>query len=197
MTVAIYARVSTATQTHRSQIAELTRWVDVNAGKRALWFRDKAIGTTMERPGWAKLWRAVETGQIARIVVWRIDRLGRTARGLTELFEELQRRNVGLVSLREGIDLSTPSGRVMANIVASIAQFETEVRSERQRAGIAAARAAGVRWGGRKQGTRVKLTAEKEAAIRNLHASGESISAIARTVGLSRPTIYRALRSAV
>lgn len=77
--------------------------------------------------------------------------------------------------------------------LASVAAYETEVRKERQLAGIAKAKSEGKSWGGRKTGTRVKLTEEKEVAIRQLHQQGQSVAAIARTVGLTRKTIYRAL----
>jgi DNA invertase Pin-like site-specific DNA recombinase len=97
------------------------------------------------------------------------------------------------VSLREGIDLSTPPGRMLANMLASVAQFETEIRAERVLAGQAAARLKGKRWGGRKAGTRVRVTEEKERTIKAMHKAGESMTAIARTVELSRPTIYAVL----
>jgi DNA invertase Pin-like site-specific DNA recombinase len=126
-------------------------------------------------------------------VVWRLDRLGRTAAGLTKLFADLQDRKIGLVSLKDGIDLSTASGRMLANVLASVAQFETELRGERVRAGQDAARAAGRTIGGRKAGTRVRLTLEKERAVRRLHKAGTSIAEIARTLQLSRPTVYKAL----
>lgn len=194
MSIAIYLRASSKTQKHRSQAADLKRWVAAYAvGQQVRWYRDTHTGTTMDRQGWSKLWADVQAGKVAKIVVWRIDRLGRTALGLTRLFSELQERRIGLVSLREGIDLDTAAGRMMANVIASVAQYETEVRSERQRAGIEAARAAGKAWGGRKAGTRVRLTLEKERTIKRLHAAGESIAAIARTVELSRPTVYAAL----
>jgi len=122
-----------------------------------------------------------------------LDRLGRTAKGLLTLLDELQALNVGFVSLREGFDISTPAGRLMAGVLASVASYETEVRKERQLAGIAKAKADGKTWGGRKTGTRVKLTTEKEVAIRQLQEKGCSIASIARTVGLTRKTIYRAL----
>ena len=64
-----------------------------------------------------------------QLVCWRLDRLGRTARGLTKLFDELQQLNVGLVGLKEGLNLSTAAGRLMANVLASVAQFETEIES--------------------------------------------------------------------
>jgi DNA invertase Pin-like site-specific DNA recombinase len=76
-------------------------------------------------------------------------------------------------------------------VLASVAAYETEVRKERQLAGIA--KAEGKTWGGRKTGTRVRLTEEKEAAIRQLHEQGKPVASIARTVGLTRKTVYRAL----
>jgi DNA invertase Pin-like site-specific DNA recombinase len=120
-------------------------------------------------------------------------RLGRTAKGLLELLDELQRLNVGFVSLREGIDLNTPAGRLMLVVLAGVSQYETEVRKERQLAGIAGGREAGKTWGGRKPGTRVKLTEEKEAVIHELHGQGKPVVAIARMVHLTRRTVYKAL----
>jgi DNA invertase Pin-like site-specific DNA recombinase len=86
------------------------------------------------------------------VVVWRLDRLGRTAKGLTALFEELIQRNVNLVTLRESFDLMTPAGRLMAVVLSGVTQYETEVRAERVLAGQAVARANGNRWGGSKEG---------------------------------------------
>ena len=81
----------------------------------------------------------------------------------------------------------------MANVLASVAQFETEVRAERILAGQAAARAKGKVWGGGKPGRRIRLSVEKEKAIRQLHREGKPIAEIARVIGLSRPTVYKAL----
>jgi len=101
---------------------------------------------------------------------------------------------VGLVSLKEGLDLSTPAGRLMAHVLASVAEYETELRGERVQAGQAVARANGKRWGGSKKGRRVKVSKLQETTIRKLKESGESVAATARTVGLSRPTVYSVLR---
>jgi DNA invertase Pin-like site-specific DNA recombinase len=86
-------------------------------------------------------------GSASTLVCWRLDRLGRTTRGLSSLFAELIERNIGFYSLREGIDLSTPAGRLMAHVLASAAQYETELRAERVLAGQAAARAQGQAMG--------------------------------------------------
>jgi len=190
---ALYYRKSTDKQTHRSQVAELERWKKANPDIAVREYRDSASGKTMDRPGWNKLWADVEAGKIDRIVVWRLDRLGRTAAGLTALFEAIQAKQVGLVSLRDSLDLSTPSGRLMAHVLASVAAYETEVRSERVRAGIDAARAEGKTWGGRKEGSRNRATEAKAEAVRKLREAGETVAAIARTVGISRPTVYSLL----
>ncbi len=190
---AIYIRVSSDQQTHRSQLADLDRWQKANPDVQVREYRDKASGKTMDRPGWNKLWADVEAGRVDRILVWRLDRCGRTASGLTSLFEALQARQVGLVSIRDSLDLSTASGRLMAHVLASVAAYETEVRSERVRAGIDAARAEGKTWGGRQDGSRNKTTEEKASAVQKLHDAGETVTAIARATGLSRPTVYSLL----
>ena len=148
----------------------------------------------MERPGWKKLETDVRSGKVSTVVVWRLDRLGRTAKGLTSLFSELQDRKVGLVSMKEGLDLSTPAGRLMAHVLASVAQYETEVRAERILAGQAAARAQGKTvTGGSEKGRRVKVTADHEQIIRTMKSDGKKITAIAKATGLSRPTVYSVL----
>jgi DNA invertase Pin-like site-specific DNA recombinase len=147
----------------------------------------------MDRPAWKRLEDDMLSGKVAKVVVWRLDRLGRTAAGLTALFEDLQRRKIGFEPLRDKIDLDTASGRLMANVLASVAAYENEVRSERIRAGQAAARAMGRRWGGSRKGRRIKVTDEQLATIRRMDADGHSKSAMARATGLSRPTVYATL----
>ena len=189
---AIYLRVSGPAQDMRSQLPDLKRWAEAS-GRPVKWYRDTASGKSMDRPGWRKLEAALTAGQVVRVVCWRLDRLGRTASGLTALFEDLQARRVGLVSLREGLDLSTPAGRLMAHVLASVAQYETELRGEPVRAGQAVAKANGKRWGGSKKGRRVKVSDLQVRTIHELKAAGEAVAAIARTVGLSRPTVYSVL----
>ncbi len=190
--VAIYVRVSSKRQDTRSQLPDLERWA-TGQDAPVKFYRDKFTGKTMDRPGWNRLQAAVDAGEVSAVVVWRIDRLGRTARGLTALFACLQEKRVNLISLKDGLDLSTAAGRLMAHVLASVAQFETEIRAERILAGQAAARAKGKVWGGGKAGRRVTLTVEKEKAIKQLSREGKGISEISRVVGLSRPTIYKAL----
>jgi DNA invertase Pin-like site-specific DNA recombinase len=190
--VAVYLRVSSKSQDTASQQSDLQRWVAAQA-KPVRFYRDAFTGMTMERPGFSRLEREIAAGNVSTVAVWRLDRLGRTAKGLTALFDDLVRRKVNLVSLRDGLDLSTPAGRLMANVLASVAAYETEVRSERQMAGIAAAREKGVKFG-RPPGTRKsRIPDAKRAAIIDHKAAGWRISDIARAVGLARKTVYAVL----
>lgn len=196
MAVGIYVRVSsTKGQETRSQEPDLQAWAKAQAEEVA-WYRDRFTGTTMARPGLERLLADVRSGKISKVCVWRLDQLGRTAKGLLTLLDELQTLGVGFVSLREGFDLGTPAGRLMAGVLASVAAYETEVRRERQLAGIARAKADGKTWGGRRVGTRVRLPEEKEALIRRRHGEGKAVASVARLVGLTRKTVYRALRRA-
>ena len=191
---AIYLRVSTVGQNHASQLPELERWADQHDGS-VRWYRDKFTGKTMDRPGMMRLLDDLRAGRLERVVVWRLDRLGRTARGLCELFDELRERKVDLVSLRDGFSLNTPSGRLHARILASVAEFETEIRAERVRAGQAAARAKGKRWGGSKPGRLLKVTQDQVAAITRMVQAGEKVATVARVTGLSRMTVYRVMKN--
>ncbi len=146
--IGIYLRCSSKGQTTKSQEPDLRQWAK---GKDEVsWYADEGVsGKTMDRKQFNRLLADVRLGKIKTIVVWRLDRLGRTASGLTALFDELIGLGVNLVSLRDGIDLGTAAGKLMANIIASIAAYETELRGERIQAGLAAKRervAAGCRF---------------------------------------------------
>jgi len=189
--IAIYIRVSSDQQDLRSQEPDMKRWVEAFAdGTPVRWYQDKVTGKTMNRPGWQQLESDMNAGKITKIVVWRLDRLGRTASGLTTLFDELRDRKINLVSLKDGLDLSTPAGRLMAGVLTSVAQYETEVRGERVLAGQAAAKAEGKTWGGSQKGRRIKVNQDQEATIKRLREERVPVAQIARAVGLSRPTVY-------
>jgi DNA invertase Pin-like site-specific DNA recombinase len=193
MATGVYIRVSSKSQDTRSQEAELRTWVRGQEDEM-VWYTDHFTGTEMTRPGLDRLIADVRTGKVNRVVVWRLDRLGRTAKGLLVLLDELKGLNCGFVSLREGFDISTPAGRLMAGVLASVSCYETEVRRERQLIGIAKAKAAGKKWGGRHAGVRIRLTEEKERLIQQLHAQKTPIAVIARMVELTRHTVYVAIR---
>jgi DNA invertase Pin-like site-specific DNA recombinase len=169
---AIYCRVSTKDQSHASQLPDLERWAEAH-GAPVEWFKDTFTGKTMNRPGMDRLIEGLRAGRLERIVVWRLDRLGRTTKGLCQLFDELTERKVDLVSLKDGFSLASPAGRLHARILASVAEYETEIRAERVAAGQAVARRKGKRWGGSKKGWRWKVTDEQQAAILEMHAAGK------------------------
>lgn len=189
---AIYLRVSSKAQNLRSQEAELKRWAEVNAPD-AKFYSDKFTGRTLDRPAWNRLQAAIDKGQVTRLVVWKLDRLGRSVKDLSKLLAELQERKINFVSLRDGCDMSTPNGRLLINLLSSIAEFENEVRTERIRAGQTAARAQGKRWGGSTKGRRLKVTDEQLQAIVAMKNQGERITTIGKTVSLDRTTIHRLL----
>jgi DNA invertase Pin-like site-specific DNA recombinase len=195
--VAVYTRVSTGAQDTKSQKPDLQKHVDgLPDGTEVKWYSDTFSGKTMVRPGWQKLEAAIQRGEVSAVVCWRLDRLGRTAKGLTALFAVLQDRKVNLVSLKDGLDLSTAAGRLMAHVLASVSQYETEIRAERVLAGQAVARKAGKVWGGSKAGPK-GVTTEQIDTIRRMNEAGESKSSMMRATGLSRPSIYRTINQYV
>ena len=192
---AIYLHVSSKSQDVASQEQYPKQWAATRA-EPVKWYQDSFTGKIMDRPGFRQLEREITGGNVSTLTVWRLDRLGRTAKGLTALFDDLFQRKVNLISLRDGLDLSTPAGRLMANVLASVAAYETEVRSERQMAGIAVAKAKGVKFG-QPEGTRKSRIPDcKRDAIFAHKAAGWKISEIARAVGLARKTVYAVLRAA-
>lgn len=122
------------------------------------------------------------------MVVWRLDRLGRSLRHLIDVVSDLELRGVQLRSLTENLDTSTPTGKLTFHVFSAMAQFERDLIRERTMAGLAAARARG-----RRGGRPTVLTAEKLRAARSMLAAGESVAAVAAALGVSRTSIYRGI----
>ena len=142
----------------------------------------------MDRPELTRILDHLRKGDT--LVVWRLDRLGRSLRHLVETVNALAEREVGFQSLRESIDTNTAGGRLVFHIFAALAEFERDLIGERTRAGLAAARARG-----RKGGRKTVMTPEKLAVARSMYDSGEhTVAAIADVVGVSRASIYRHLK---
>jgi DNA invertase Pin-like site-specific DNA recombinase len=210
MTIAIYERVSSRGQKLDSQHHDLTTWATGQqaSGQTIKWYTDKFTGKTLDRPGMTKLLADIRSGKVKAVVVWRLDRLGRTAKGLTALFDELVVLKVNFVSLKDGIDLGTPAGRLIANVLASVASYETEIRAERIAAGKAAKQAkidailkAGgtppvINKGGRPKGIPNKVTPTVQTMILKMKAERKQVAVIARELNLSRQTVYEVLRRA-
>ena len=177
-----YARVSTLEQNLELQRDALQR-----AGCERI-YEDHVSGASTERLGWGQASDVLREGDT--LVVWRLDRLGRSLKHLIDTVTELDARGVGFKSLNESIDTTTPGGRLVFHIFGALAEFERELIRERTRAGLAAARARG-RKGGRPR----KLTPKHIAAAKRLLESrDQTISDAARFLGVARSTLYRALK---
>jgi len=177
-----YARVSTDDQTLALQLDAL------QASGCEKVFRDTISGTKTERPGLTKALDHARAGDM--MVVWRLDRLGRSLSHLIELIHTLEERGVGFKSLTEQIDTTTSGGKLIFHIFGALAEFERSLIRERTMAGLQAARARG-RKGGRpkKPNTDTKIVMAKR-----LHADpNNSIAGICKTLGVSRATLYRYL----
>lgn len=177
-----YARVSTDDQDPAAQVGALEA-----AGCDPVYI-ERASGSTMERPQWAECNRGLGRGDT--LVVVRIDRLGRSLADLVAVLDDLGRRGVAFRSLTEGLDTTTPMGRMVYQLAAAFAEYERALISERTRAGLATARARGARIG-----RPPALTDEQRATAHQLHDHGRNKAAIARILGVSRSTIRRALQA--
>jgi putative DNA-invertase from lambdoid prophage Rac len=187
MRAGLYARVSTYDQQtlglQSEAMATYIRnrgWVAVN--------RIEDIGSgAKDRPGRESLMKAARRREIDVILVWRLDRWGRSVADLMATLRELTELGVGFVSLSEALDLTTPSGRAMAGMLAIFAEFEREILRERVRAGIAQARKEGRRHG------RPRTASLKADEVRRLKAERVSHSEIARRLGIGRTSVRRVL----
>lgn len=176
-----YARVSTRDQNPTSQTDALEA-----AGCDKI-FTEHASGTLAERPTLTQALEYLREGDT--LVVTKLDRLGRSVRHLKSVADDLEQRGVGLKALSQGIDTSTPGGRLFFHVLAAIAEFEHDLIVERTKDGLAAARARG-----RKGGRKVKMTPTKVQQARKMYdEGGHTVQQIADTFGVSRPTVYRHL----
>jgi DNA invertase Pin-like site-specific DNA recombinase len=182
MTAAIYARVSTFDQEPENQLQELRRYV-VARGWTSIEFVDKGVsGSKDRRPALDQLVNDARRRKFDVLVCWRLDRLGRNLKHLITLLEDLQGLGVAFVSLAEGIDATTPAGKLQMHILGAIAEFERERIRERVLAGLQRARAQGRRLG------RPKAAVPTD---RLQGVSGLSLDDAARTLGVSRSTVKR------
>ncbi len=173
-----YARVST-----QDQNLELQREALMKAGCKKI-FSDKISGSRAERPGLGKAMELLRDGD--SLVVWKLDRLGRSVKNLVDLVGELAREGIHFRSLTDSIDTTTASGRFFFHVMASLAEMERELTVERTRAGLEIARQLG-----RKGGRRRQMTDSKIASAKKLLANGVPPRDVAENLGVSVPTLYR------
>jgi DNA invertase Pin-like site-specific DNA recombinase len=184
-----YTRVSTSRQDAQLQLDAL---VTAGVQKRDV-FADVTSGskTAIERPGMKKLLEYCEEGDT--VVVWRVDRLGRSLIDVLNTVTLLRDRGVQIRSISDGIDPSTSTGRLMLNMLATLAEYERELILERVNAGIAAARQNGTRFG--RPISDPTVIADKLAIAQAARAKGRTSEDAARLVGWSRATLYRHLQA--
>ena len=148
MKAAIYARVSTLDQEPENQLQELRRYIAARGWTAATEYVDRGVsGSKDRRPALDQLLRDGKRRRFDVVVCWRLDRLGRNLKHLITLLEDLQALGIAFVSLAEGIDATTPAGKLQMHILGAIAEFERARIQERVKAGLARARAQGVRLG--------------------------------------------------
>lgn len=174
-----YARVSTHDQNLDLQIAAL------NKAKCDHIFTDKGIsGVKTERPGLRNLQKRIKAGDT--LVVWRLDRLGRSLRYLVDTIDMLGKDNIHFVSLTENVDTTTSGGKLLFHMMAALAEFERSLISERTRAGMAAARA-----NGRPLGRRPALSPSQRQEVLRALSNQESVDVVAKTYSVHPRTIRR------
>lgn len=189
MKVGIYARVSTQEQqTLPLQIKDLREYAKRRKWKVEVEITDIASGAKT-RPKRDELLKLARQKKIDCILVWRLDRFGRSLADLITTLNELTSLDVGFVSLNESLDLTTPSGRAMAGMLAVFAEFEREILRERVKAGISEARSKGKAHG------RPKTAAKKKDEARKLYKNGKGLSKseIARRLKIGRTSVIRLL----
>jgi DNA invertase Pin-like site-specific DNA recombinase len=180
-----YTRVSTSNQDPQLQIDSL---LSIGVQKRDI-FWDVMSGrkSAADRPGMRALLEHAVEGDT--VVVWRIDRLGRSLLDVVHTVSGLRDRGIQVRSISDGIDPANATGRLMLNLLATLAEYERELIVERVRAGVAVAQASGAKFGRPRNDPAV--VAEKLAIVAAARAEGKTAEDAARLVGWSRPTLYR------
>jgi len=179
-----YARVSTQEQKLDLQIDALLKY---GVSEKNI-FHEKITGTKKERPEFNELLKRLRIDDT--LVVWKLDRVGRSTKHLVELITDFNQRGINFVSLNENIDTTTAVGKLIFSIFSALAQFERDIISERTIAGLQSARARG------RKGGRPKLPDNKiKVALKMYESKDYPISQIIDTVGISKTTLYKYLNS--
>ena len=181
---AVYARVSTHDQEVENQLDELRRFVEARGWEAREYVDEGVSGAVEQRPALDELMRDAKRRRFDVLVCWRLDRLGRSLKHLITLLDDLQALGVAFVSLAEGIDATTPAGKLQMHILGAISEFERARIAERVRAGLARVRREGRRLGR----PPAQISRDAVASVRGL-----SVREAARRLGVSRSTAHRCL----
>jgi DNA invertase Pin-like site-specific DNA recombinase len=192
--VAIYTRVSTATQTTENQKMELRRVADARGWHIVCEFTDEGFSGSKgrdQRPALDSLLKGATRGEFDMVAIWSVDRLGRSLQHLVETVNELHAVGVNLYLHTQSLDTSTPSGKLMFSVFGSLAEYERAQIRERIRAGIERAKAQGTRMG-----RPTNVTPSVKTAVIQLRAANHSIRSIGRSLRIGTGSVYRILREA-
>jgi DNA invertase Pin-like site-specific DNA recombinase len=177
---AVYARVSTKEQSTEAQVGKLTAYCQARGWAEVAVFRDDGIsGVRDSRPELDRLRQRMAAGEFDTIVVSKMDRLGRSLGMILRLWDEADAAGVRVIVVDQGIDTSTPAGRLQRNMLAALAEFERELILERTQAGIARARALGKKFGAPR-----KISESMAEDVRARRAQGESLRMISQRMNL-------------
>ena len=189
MNTAVYIRVSTEAQRTDSQEQEVRRYCEQRGWANVAFYVDRISGAKSSRPELDRLMHNMRAGKIERLVVYKLDRLGRSLTHLALILDELNRLQIPLIASSQGIDTSadSPVGRLQLGVLMAVAEFERGIIKERVNAGLAAAKARGVQLG--RPGT-IKARA---AQVSKLKAAGLGLRAIARELKMPPSSVHKAL----
>ena len=191
MRVALYARVSTSDQHNEVQLRELTEYAQRRGWEVVGIYQDKLSGATSRRPGLEQLMAEARLLRFQGILVWKLDRLGRSLVHCVSTIQELQALGVRFMAVSQGLDTdeSNPAAKLLTHILAAVAQFERELIRERVAAGIKHAKSNGVQMG------RPRRVFDRQRALEMRHA-GASFPPIAKTLGVGVGTVVRTIKGA-
>ena len=191
-TTALYVRISTLNQRTDSQQQELKRYCRQRGWQNPTLYVDKVSGAVTSRPQLEKLMRDMRAGKLSRLLVFKLDRLGRSLCHLALILDEMNRLNVPLIATSQGIDTSdsNPAGRLQLAVLMAVAEFERSLIRERVNAGLSAARERGVTLG------RPATLAGRADEVGKLKAQGLGVRAIARQLKMPPSSVYKALQLA-
>lgn len=192
--VAIYGRVSTDGQTVDNQLRELRMVAERNGWQIVQEFVDKGISGAKgreQRPAFDALWKGATRREFDIVMVWAVDRLGRSLPHLVNFLSEIHAKKVDLFIHQQGIDTTTPAGKALFGVMGVFAEFERSMIQERVRSGIKRVRAAGQRWGRRSIEETDPASCTK---ILELRRQGLGMSTISKQVGVSSRTVWRLLQ---
>jgi len=190
--VAIYLRVSTEgskgghTQTTDSQRVDIESYMKSKGITEFVTYQDKGIsGRKRDRPELNRMLKDCKAGKVSSVVVYKLDRLARSLKDLLEIVTIFQELQIDFVSVKDSIDMSTASGRLLFMVLGAVAEFECATIRERVMSGLAAARSKGITLG--------RPLKKGHSVVAKMKAEGKSVREISEHTGLSRKTVYRAL----